>query len=201
MLTQYSPRFGDTIVAETDDTNTIATGSSGAACLRSMSNGATTLREEVRALQIRAKHLFEARFGRLQQIRAYARRAAGVVDERVQAAVVRFDALDEPVAMPRGWRRPPRRRSTSAPSAFKLIHDGLHLGGRAEPRQREVPAACRERARDAEPDAARAARDERHRTRVGPALVTRRLLGGAEEGQVRLVPGDPLDVERGLAAW
>ena len=53
------------------------------------------LGEEVRALQIRPDHLLEALLGRLEQIGAHARRAAGVVDERVERAVARPHVVDE----------------------------------------------------------------------------------------------------------
>ena len=44
------------------------------------------LGQEVRPLQVRAQQLFEAVFGRVEQVGAHARRAAGVVDERVDRA-------------------------------------------------------------------------------------------------------------------
>ena len=69
LLTQYSPRFGDTIVAETEVTNTIATGSSGAVAPSLHEQGRDALGQEIRALQVRAQHFLEARFGRFEQIR------------------------------------------------------------------------------------------------------------------------------------
>ena len=153
------------------------------------------LGQEVRSLQVRAEQLVEALLGRLEQVGADARRPPGVVDERVDARrSVRARASTQPRAIVAARdvgrevvdaRRRVARSSSSTPATSASART---------PHEREVPAVARERARDAEADAARAAGDERaFRASCGS--------GGPREEASRYgrALGEPLDVERRFA--
>ena len=107
MLTQYSPRCGDAISAETDVTKTMARWSPRLRLLLHQ-QARHSLRQKIRALQIGLQHLFEALFGRRKQIGANTRRPAGIVHKRMQRAEMRDDRTQQlrPVAWAADVGRP-----------------------------------------------------------------------------------------------
>ena len=174
LLTQYSPRCGDAISAETDVTNTIARGSALAGLLLN-EQPRDRLRQKVRALQIGAQHLFEALFGGGEQIGSHARRAAGVVHERVQRSEMRDDRREQLRPVVRRCRCRPASTRRRRPARRARSTHVRNLFARAQAAQRERPPVARERACDAQPDAARAAGHERDARRALSSCVALHL--------------------------
>ena len=201
LLTQYSPRLGEAISADTEVMNTIAARNAGSArrCIDLIARD--RLGEEVRPLQVRAEQLLEAVLGRFEQVGAHARRAAGVVDERVDRAE-RARPRRRCGARSSRLRRDRRAGSaTSAPAAAQLVERrrATSDSGRVPPSARFQPSRG-ERARDAEADAARAAGDERRASwTVQPFASAIAVTSRPEERQVRPALGEPLHVQRRLA--
>ena len=110
------------------------------------------LRQEVRALQVRAQHFLEAVLRRVEEIGADPRRAAGVVDERVQrAAAVTAGFRDERRAIV-APREIGRDVVDVCPRLTQLVEDAsdVRLGPRY--RRARVPARrARARARSPSP--------------------------------------------------
>ena len=172
MLTQYSPRFGDAISADTDVMKTMRGLERRVRAPPLDLIARDRLRQEVRALQVRAQHLFEALLGRLEQIGADTRRAAGVVDERVDGAESFPHAGDQASAIVSSCEVAAHVVHRAALPA-QLLEDVLDVGVGADAAERKVPAFARERARDTEADPAGAAGDERRR---GSTSLTRNAL-------------------------
>ena len=103
LLTQYSPRFGDAISADTDVTKTMPARKLVSAALPRDHVARDRLRQEVRARRFVRIELLEALFRRPRADRRARAGAAGVVDERIDAAVSRVRS-----------RRPERARASAA---------------------------------------------------------------------------------------
>ena len=160
MLTQYSPRLGDAISADTDVTKTIAARNVGVGLTPRQHVARQLLREEVRALQIRPHQFLEALLGRLEQIGADARGAAGVVDEGVERAVARPHRVGERCARVAA-RDVGGDVGHAAAERLQLGDDRCDLGRGPDAAEHQIPSLVRERARNAQSDPARAAGDER----------------------------------------
>ena len=141
------------------------------------------LRQEVRSLQVRAEHLLEAVLGGLEEIGAHARRAPGVVDERVERAMPRTRLVDDSRSSGGFGRCRPRHRRPTLHACLQFPYDGRHVRHGPEAAQEQIPAAARQRARDPEADATRAAGDERRpprrAVRVAPFVLVIRHESGA----------------------
>src|SRR5207244_7149915 len=89
------------------------------------------LRQEIRTLQVRPQQLLEALFGGVEQIRAHARRAARVVDERVDYAVAVAHGVDDPRAVG-GLRDVAAEIAHIGAVRAELLDRRLHVGVRTD---------------------------------------------------------------------
>ena len=141
--------------ADTEVTNTIARWALSSACCCTNSRATACVRKYGPCRLVRSDFL-EAFLGGREQIGAHAWRAAGVVHERVQRAEVRDDRREQMRAVVRAADvgRPVLGAAAERLRALSRRRRPLHA---TADRKGERPALARERARDAEADAARAA--------------------------------------------
>ena len=139
LLTQYSPRCGDAISADTDVTNTMAREYFP---LRPLLNEQSRhrLRQKVRTLQIGAQHLLETLLGGREQIGS-ARVGHGRRCSRARAACRNARRSTTPIAADRsGCRyRPSSTQALPLPSDANSLTTPAHLFTRAKATQRERP--------------------------------------------------------------
>jgi hypothetical protein len=159
LLTQYSPRFTETMSADTevDEDDGGGEGGIGAAPLELIAGDG--LRQEVRPLQVRAQHLVEAVLGGLQEIHARARRPSGVVHERIGHTDRRAQLCDQASAI-LGLRQIAAEVMDLDAQRAQFAECGRRVRLRPSAAKRKHPPFARQRARDAQADAAGSAGNE-----------------------------------------
>ena len=160
MLTQYSPRLGDAISADTDVTNTMAAGNDGSARRCSTWPRAIAWVRKYGPCRLVRSSSSKLSSLRVEQIRAHARRAARVVDERVDGPQRRSRVGGDADALV-ALREIAAHVVDGGAERAQLVERRAHVRFGAHAAERQRPALFRERAGDAEADAARAAGDER----------------------------------------